>query len=271
MFDGVWVSMRSPKWPTRETDGFGNQEQPFRHISVRSCLCTWWVHSIINWKYILTKPPKAIAPATSKITQSGSKAQELIEAVVSLSVRSDVAPDRMIPALALVYAIWTFAGSAALSVAGQAMSRPEGHDNSHPRKHRQSMTGLPLRLMSAHHALMESFPLFASAASLAQGLAPGDQEILNLLGLHVLLKVFVFHPAYVFNIPPMRSLSHLLSISAILRVFWMLAAWASHDEWGGTPDWIERHYCKDLLSICSEPWRVLGITHAKYVVVVYNW
>ena len=130
----------------------------------------------------------------------------------------------MIPALALVYAIWTFAASAAISVAGQAMSRPEGHDNSHPRKHRQSMTGLPLRLMSAHHSLMESFPLFASAASLAQGLAPGEQEMVNLLGLHVLLKVFIFYPAYVFNVSPVRSLSHLLSTAAILRVLWMLAA-----------------------------------------------
>lgn len=173
---------------------------------------------------MLTKLLKALAPATSTITKPSSNVQKLTEAVVSLSVRNDVAPDRMIPALALVYAIWTFAGSAAVSVAGQAMSRPEGLDNDHPRKHRQSMTGLPLRLMSAHHALMESFPLFASAASLSQGLAPGEQEVLNLLGLHVLLKVFVFYPAYVFNVSPMRSLSHLLSISAILRVFWILAA-----------------------------------------------
>lgn len=165
---------------------------------------------------------KALSPATPAITKPGGKAQKLIEAVVSLIDRSDVASDRMIPALALVYAIWTFAGSSAISVAGQAMSRPEGLDNDHPRKHRQNMNGLPLRLMSAHHSLMEGFPLFATAACLAQGLAPGEQQILNLLGLHVVVKLFIFYPSYVFNISPMRSLSHLLSVAAILKVFWLL-------------------------------------------------
>lgn len=128
----------------------------------------------------------------------------------------------MITAIALIYATWTFAGSAAISVAGQAMSRPEGLDNNHPREHRQNMRGLPLRLMSAHHSLVENFPLFASAACLAQSLSRGDQQILNLLGFHVLLKVFVFYPSYVFNISPARSLSHLLSTAAIIRVFWLL-------------------------------------------------
>lgn len=148
--------------------------------------------------------------------------QKLIEAALSLTVRSDVASNRMVPALTLVYAVWTFAGSGAISVAGQAMSRSEGLDNNHPRKHRQNMTGLPLRLMSAHHSLMENFPLFASAACLSQGLAPGEQQILNLLGLHVLLKLFIFYPSYVFNISPIRSLSHLLSTAVIFRVFWLL-------------------------------------------------
>lgn len=148
--------------------------------------------------------------------------QKLIEAAVSLTGRNDVEFDRAIPALTLVYAFWAFAGSGAISVAGQAMSRSEGLDNNHPREHRQNMRGLPLRLMSAHYSLMEIFPLFASAACLARGLAPGEQQILNLLGLHVLLKLFVFYPSYVFNISPMRSLSHLLSVSAIFRVFWLL-------------------------------------------------
>lgn len=85
------------------------------------------------------------------------------------------------------------------------------------------MEGIPLRLMSAHHSLIENFPLFAAGACLAQVLAPGDQQVLNLLGLHVLLKVFVFYPSYVVGFAPTRSLSHLLSVSAIIRVFWLLA------------------------------------------------
>jgi uncharacterized MAPEG superfamily protein len=143
--------------------------------------------------------------------------------VIDYTVGSDVAPSRAIPALAVIYAFWTFAGSGSFSVAGQAMARPQGLDNDHPRKHRGNMEGLPLRLMSAHHSLVEIFPLFAAGASLAQVLAPADQQVLNLLGLHVLLKVFVFYPSYVVGFAPTRTLAHLLSISAIIRVFWLLA------------------------------------------------
>jgi hypothetical protein len=38
------------------------------------------------------------------------------------------------------------------------MSREEGLDNDHPRKHIGELEGLPLRLRSAHYALMENFP-----------------------------------------------------------------------------------------------------------------
>ncbi|KAJ5198973.1 hypothetical protein N7491_000461 [Penicillium cf. griseofulvum] len=165
----------------------------------------------------------ALAPVAAAITKPESTVQNLIETVVDYTVGSDVASSRAIPALAVIYAFWTFAGSSSLSIAGQAMSRPQGFDNDHPRKHRGKMEGLPLRLMSAHHSLIENFSLFATGACLAQVLAPTDQQILNLLGLHVLLKVFVFYPSYVVGFAPTRSLSHLLSISAIIMVFWLLA------------------------------------------------
>jgi len=38
------------------------------------------------------------------------------------------------------------------------MGREEGLDNDHPRKHVGELDGLPLRLRSAHYALMENFP-----------------------------------------------------------------------------------------------------------------
>ncbi|KAJ5780390.1 hypothetical protein N7457_005550 [Penicillium paradoxum] len=165
----------------------------------------------------------ALAPLASKIAAPNGIVQQLTETLVSLATRSDVAPARAIPALTLVYALWSFVGSSALSVAGQAMSRSAGLDHDHPRKHRSNMEGVPLRLMSAHHALIEIFPLFAAAACFAQVLAPGDQQIRNLLGLHVLLKTFVFYPSYVAGVSPVRSLSHILSTSAIIRVLWLLA------------------------------------------------
>jgi uncharacterized MAPEG superfamily protein len=165
---------------------------------------------------------KVFAPVASAITAPNGIVQSAIDTALSL-VGGDITSDRAIPALALLYGFWSFAGSGALSVAGQAMSRSAGLDNDHPRKHRASLDGLPLRLMSAHHSLLEIFPLFATAACLAQVLAPGDQQIRNLLGLHVLMKTFAFYPAYVAGIAPLRSLSHLLSVSAVIRALWLLS------------------------------------------------
>jgi hypothetical protein len=65
---------------------------------------------------------------------------------------------RAIPALSAIYLFWTFGASGAISAAGQAMAREEGLDNDHPRKHIHELEGLPLRLRSAHYALMENFP-----------------------------------------------------------------------------------------------------------------
>lgn len=47
---------------------------------------------------------------------------------------------------------------------------------------------------------MENFPAFALAAALTQVLAPSNQEVVNLLGFHVLAKLFVHYPAYIFNV-----------------------------------------------------------------------
>lgn len=38
------------------------------------------------------------------------------------------------------------------------MGRREGLDNEHPRRYVHELEGLPLRLRSAHYALMENFP-----------------------------------------------------------------------------------------------------------------
>ncbi|KAJ5360504.1 hypothetical protein N7517_009695 [Penicillium concentricum] len=97
----------------------------------------------------------ALARVAAAITKPESTVQKLVEIVVDYTVGSDVAPIRAIPALAVLYAFWTFAGSSSFSVAGQTMSRSHGLDNDHPRKHRGNMEGLPLRLMSAHHSLVE--------------------------------------------------------------------------------------------------------------------
>lgn len=107
------------------------------------------------------------------------------------------------------------------------MSRQDGLDSNTPRQHLTQMRGLPLRLFSAHTNLMETFPSFAVAAALTQALAPKNQVLVNLLGFHVIAKVFVFYPMYVLDIPPPRTFAHIFGISSVLNVCWRLARGAS--------------------------------------------
>jgi uncharacterized MAPEG superfamily protein len=147
----------------------------------------------------------------------------LIDAVIKLIPGGSIPSDRIIPALSALYVFWTFGGSGAISSAGQAMSREEGLDINHPRKHISQMSGLPLRLRSAHYALVENFPAFALAAALAQVLAPRDAQIVNLLGLHVLSKVFVHYPTYLLDVAPPRTVAHILATASVVNVCWKLA------------------------------------------------
>lgn len=161
-------------------------------------------------------------PITSSVTKPDSLLQGLIQGTLKL-LPGGVAPGRTIPAVTALYLFMTFGASGALSAAGQAMARREGLDNNLPRKHVNSLDGLPLRLRSAHYGLLENFAGFAVAASLAQSLAPADAQISNLLGLHVLLKVGVYYASYLANIAPPRTLSHVLATSAVINVCWRLA------------------------------------------------
>lgn len=161
-------------------------------------------------------------PITSAITKPDGILQSLVHGFLNL-LPGGVAPGRTIPALTALYLFMTFGASGALSAAGQAMSRREGLDNNLPRKHINSLDGLPLRLRSAHYGLLENFAGFAIAASLAQSLAPADAQITNLLGLHVLMKVVVYYASYLLDIAPPRTLSHVLATSAVINVCWRLA------------------------------------------------
>ena len=161
-------------------------------------------------------------PITSFITKPDSILQSLVQGVCKL-VPGGVAAGRTIPALSALYIFMTFGASGAFSAAGQAMGRKEGLDDNEPRKFVQDLTGMPYRLRSAHYGLLENFSGFALAAGLAQALAPRDQQITNLLGLHVLLKVIVYYGSYLGNIPPPRTLSHVLATSAVMNVCYRLA------------------------------------------------
>jgi len=170
----------------------------------------------------------AVVPLTSYMTAPGGVLQSFIEAAVRLVPgTANIPTDRVLPALSALYIFVTFCATGALSAAGQAMSRKEGFDNNHPRKHVNSLTGLPLRMRSAHYNMMEMFPGFALAAALTQTLAPGNQQLINLLGLHVLSKVFLYCPMYLLDIAPPRSIAHMLATASVINVCWKLATGAT--------------------------------------------
>ncbi|EUC33464.1 hypothetical protein COCVIDRAFT_107464 [Bipolaris victoriae FI3] len=168
----------------------------------------------------------AFVPVTTYLTAPESICQSLVHAIIKLLPginTTGITSGRAIPALATLYLFWTFGASGALSAAGQAMGRREGFDNDHPRKYVHQLEGLPLRLRSAHYALMENFPAFALAAALAQIMAPNDAQIVNLLGFHVMAKLMVHYPAYVGNVALPRTFAHISATAALVNVCWRLA------------------------------------------------
>lgn len=111
--------------------------------------------------------------------------------VGSAGSSTTVSQKSKIAALSALYLTMTYAFSGAAGAAGVDAGNKEGRDNNYPRPQVQNLKGLPLRLHSAHYHMMEKFPGFVLAAALAQSMAPGDQGLINLLGLHVISKVFV--------------------------------------------------------------------------------
>ena len=196
-------------------------------------------------------------PITTYITAPGGVLQSFVEAAVRIVPgTADIPKDRIVPALSALYIFMTFGVTGAASGAGQAMAREGGLDDNRrsnpsdlfpqraclmkvnnviptpgltppdPRKDVHNLRGLPLRMRSAHYNLMEMFPGFALAAALTQSLAPGNQQLINLLGLHVLLKCFLYYPCYLLNIPPLRVASHVFATGSVMNVCWHLATGA---------------------------------------------
>lgn len=172
----------------------------------------------------------AVIPVTSWISQPGGLLEKAVNGVIgsvgllaSAGATTHIAQGGKIAALAAIYATGTYAFSGAASAGGVDAGTEGGRDNNHPRAAYGNLRGLPLRLYSAHYHLMEMFPGWAIAAALAQVIAPNDQHIINLLGLHVIAKLFVFYPAYVLNNGGVRSAAHFFATSSMLNVLLQLA------------------------------------------------
>ncbi|KAI7287645.1 hypothetical protein KC345_g341 [Hortaea werneckii] len=167
----------------------------------------------------------AAIPLTSWIAQPNSLIEKAVNGVCSgiayigsVGASSKVSNGGKIAALSTLYIAVTYALSGAGSAAGVEAGTEEGRDNNHPRKQVQKLEGLPLRLHSAHYNLMEMFPGFALSAALTQAIAPGDQALVNLLGLHVLSKVFLYYPSYILNVGVTRSTGHVLATASVINV-----------------------------------------------------
>jgi len=171
----------------------------------------------------------AAIPLTSWIAQPNSLVEKAVNGVVgsvgwlsSAGSTSTIPQTGKIAALAGLYVTVTYALSGAGSAAGQASSA-QGRDNNHPRANVTNLRGLPLRLYSAHYNLLEMFPSWAISAALAQAIAPSDQSLINLLGLHVISKVFVYYPSYIFNVSVPRTLAHIVATASVINVALRLA------------------------------------------------
>jgi len=169
-------------------------------------------------------------PLTSWATQPNGLIQSTIHAflntiayVSTAGSTTSLPPSATLPALTAVYIAVTYAFTGGASVAAVTAGNPKGRDNKAPRANETNLKGLPLRMKSAHMNLVEMFPGFAVTAALAAALAPQDQQIINLLGLHVLAKVGVYYPMYLLNLDTPRSLSHVVATSSVINVAWRLA------------------------------------------------
>jgi uncharacterized MAPEG superfamily protein len=168
----------------------------------------------------------AAVPLANYLSKPEGVSQKLLDGMLKLVPGGPVASDRVIPAISALYIFWAFGGSAAFSAAGQGMARKDGFDNNSPRAHIHKLQGLPLRLRSAHYNLIENFAGFALAAALVQTINPRDQQNLNLLALHVFLKLGVHYVSYVADIALPRTLSHVLATGSVIGVCWRLAVGA---------------------------------------------
>ncbi|KAK5126277.1 hypothetical protein LTR85_010513 [Meristemomyces frigidus] len=172
----------------------------------------------------------AAVPLTSWVAQPAGLVEKAVNGLChsiayigTAGATGNVSQTGKLAALSTLYIAMTYAFSGAGSAAGSEAGLEEGRDNNHPRSQVQNLKGLPLRLYSAHYQMLEMFPGFALSAALAQTMAPGDQTLINLLGLHVISKVFVHYPAYLFNLGTPRTLAHIVATASVINVALRLA------------------------------------------------
>ncbi|KAF8146386.1 hypothetical protein K438DRAFT_2028277 [Mycena galopus ATCC 62051] len=138
-------------------------------------------------------------------------------------------PQKALALLTLFYVFVVFILSAIMSAQAQMLGNKTGYKNGEPRMTKRSITsGLPHRMIATHEALYDIFPayavaaaaLFASTSTAPSTLSTSTVTALNALVLHVFFKLFVYAPAYLLNIDPIRTFSHMCSMAAVLLAIW---------------------------------------------------
>lgn len=151
-----------------------------------------WITSAVVL-YIAGIPLTTLLARNSLVHHAVSTLSSSIVTIASVGAHtSPSTPTSTIAALSTLYATVTFALSGVASVAGVDAAHAGGRDNLLPRAQERDLKGLPLRLKSAHLHLLEMFGGYVLAVVLAlgQGSQP-EPVVVNLLGMHVIAKVFL--------------------------------------------------------------------------------
>jgi len=126
-------------------------------------------------------------------------------------------------------AFFTYSFTAVASVYGQA-SYPGGYQARSPRLVKSQLRGFPHRLVAAHEALMESFPLLATTAAFVlathsvakNSTGSPSVTLIDGLFLHVFIKHVLYYTAYLADAPFVRTNLHTFSVSVLLSVLYEL-------------------------------------------------
>ncbi|KAF9515653.1 hypothetical protein BS47DRAFT_1360917 [Hydnum rufescens UP504] len=126
-------------------------------------------------------------------------------------------------------AFHTYSFSAVASVYGQT-SHPDGYQISSPRLVKSQLRGFPHRLVAAHEALVDLFPLLGTTTALVlatQSMAKNSTgspsaTLIDKLFLHIFIKHFLYYIVYLADAPVVRSNLHTFSVSALLSVWYEL-------------------------------------------------
>jgi len=132
---------------------------------------------------------------------------------------------KAIIALVALAVVNTYVLTAQGSIYAQAC-HPRGYQNAEPRRAKLELRGLQHRLISAHQAVLEAFPAFATTALLVYtsfvNKSTSNTSLIDGLFFNFLLKQVIYPLVYAAGDDFNRTNVHILSVSTLMSVLWEL-------------------------------------------------